>query len=87
MKKTAWYPGTVKPVRIGFYERIYCTPILSFWDGRRWMLSAASRGPIAGEFRASIFQTLQWRGLQMPSGGDYFSEMGERDRQALEDCA
>ena len=59
MKTTPWYPGTVKPVRVGFYEREYPSGEViwqCFWNGRIWI------NPWNPP-QHSEFQNLQWRGL------------------------
>ena len=73
MKRTGWYNGTQKPVRVGVYERDYGTLLLTFnyfayWDGKRWYCSMYSaRG--AYEARTLQFdwpsehQKLPWRGV------------------------
>lgn len=72
MKLTPWYPGDVKPVRVGVYERLY-------YDGERTCFSrfdgASWRAGWAGIYRAqddwwprSSYQDLPWRGLASPDG-------------------
>lgn len=63
MKLTPWFDGSVKPVRVGWYERAYgngnfpCT-----WDGKKWRIDGAR-----SEY--SMAQKLPWRGLaQQPKG-------------------
>lgn len=41
MKKTAWFPGNVKPVHVGLYEQkhysVDCIEMY-YWDGTSWYL-------------------------------------------------
>ena len=73
MKRTKWYDGEQKPVRVGVYERDYSTLLLSFnyyayWDGKRWY-SATSTARGAEAMRLllcdwpSDHQKLPWRGV------------------------
>ena len=55
-KVTPWYPGTMKPVHIGPYERRYSGHSLTYkctWTGIEWFFMG----------RRSIYQALQWRGI------------------------
>ena len=58
MKLTPWYPGTVKPVRKGWYQRKYrhFGPSMCYWDGKKFS---------ALEYRHdySFTQNLPWRGV------------------------
>ena len=39
MKRTPWFPVSVKPVRVGWYEARYWPMrkvLLMYWDGRGW---------------------------------------------------
>ncbi|KVD68031.1 hypothetical protein WI86_19540 [Burkholderia ubonensis] len=56
MEKTPWYPGDIKPVRKGWYERDYEAGdvYLDLWDGACW------RKPNGDRMHA---QDRQWRGL------------------------
>ena len=59
MKRTPWYPGSVKPVRNGHYEtrtsKYSVTAWLDTWDGKEWR----------DEDGIPINQSAvyQWRGL------------------------
>lgn len=70
MKKTPWFDGSVKPVRVGVYERTFGSGETHFskWDGKRWNqfgnLLYASR-----QMNASGWQNLPWRGLTKPPKG------------------
>lgn len=61
-KRTPWYPGDVKPVRRGWYERFYSqSPELIqrwFWNGRLWMYTTFN-----GQFVTAVYQDRPWRGL------------------------
>jgi hypothetical protein len=68
MKLTEWFPGDVKPVRPGVYEREFGggSPNgygFSRWTGSRW----AWRGRTPEEAAASKFlsqnERIRWRGL------------------------
>jgi len=68
MKRTAWYPASVKPVRVGWYE--YWIPyldtdwVMAFWTGETWL----ERVP--GRESPQPLEPLpdgQWRGLAQPS--------------------
>ena len=63
MKRTEWYPASVKPVREGEYEVRYRVDGIIFrrlWKDGRWQLPCGSPG---------MFGALddQWRGLAQPS--------------------
>jgi hypothetical protein len=68
MKLTPWFPGTVKPVRVGVYERQYSlmwsTRLYCYWNGIRWSPVATSIQE-AEELKpfASASQDLPWRGV------------------------
>lgn len=55
--KTPWYPGSIKPVRVGSYERLYSMPgFRDWWTGTHWVMWDAE-GPKA------MTQDRPWRGL------------------------
>lgn len=57
MTKTNWYPGHVKPFRIGLYERDYSgKPSLSYWNGRFWFYDEEKT-------TICMIQHREWRGL------------------------
>lgn len=70
MKTTDWFPGSVKPVRAGLYERLVCGEACwAVFDGAVWYLSSPTQQE-ALEFAAdkkdgvSDQQTrFQWRGI------------------------
>lgn len=67
-ERTNWYPGTVKPKRIGLYERnikFWHTKIRwSFWNGRFWGGWAGSKAfAVANQNYRSTTQEAPWRGL------------------------
>jgi hypothetical protein len=74
-KRTPWFPGTVKPVHVGVYERkgLPSWDRYSHWGGKRWGCSdispdAAVRS--AKQIGSSCFQDREWRGLaEKPEGG------------------
>jgi hypothetical protein len=66
MKLTPWFPGTVKPVRVGVYERIYDAGSFLYcsWNGEYW--GPWARTPEEARKRrleASLYQDLPWRGV------------------------
>ncbi|TXD58891.1 hypothetical protein FUT88_13535 [Ralstonia sp. TCR112] len=64
-KLTEWFPGELKPVRPGLYERKYLQVTggfrawLEWFDGKEWH----HRKPEAGDDLACLNQERQWRGL------------------------
>lgn len=36
LKLTDWYPGSIKPVRKGFYQCACCKKYFN-WDGKNWL--------------------------------------------------
>ena len=63
MKKTAWYPKNIKPVRTGWYEVQGCSWYIvctgrHYWDGERWAFLGSSI-PVPA---------LPWRGLTTRGG-------------------
>lgn len=66
MKKTGWYPTTVKPVNSGVYEtRMGLSGrAFQYWNGRRWGLgSFTPKSAFAHKEIESAFQDVTWRGL------------------------
>ena len=73
MKTTPWFPGDVKPVRAGVYERPHPdsqVPVFSYWNGSFWCAYSPS---IEHAVRCglncigSLSQDLEWRGLAEPT--------------------
>lgn len=68
MKLTEWFPGDVKPVRVGVYERSWENgekfdyPYY-FWDGKQWRGQGVSREDEMIRNTVSVFQNNPWRGL------------------------
>ena len=68
MKLTPWYPGTVKPVRDGVYERKFplknSVGFTRFANGR-WYLSwdTLDRALRDDESVEGIWQDIKWRGV------------------------
>ena len=63
MKLTPWFDGSVKPVRVGWYERKWPHGWTEYghWDGFAWVYPEGN-----GKFWS---QHLPWRGLaQQPKG-------------------
>ncbi len=67
MKKTEWYPGDMKPVRDGVYERDLGPPnfpCFAKFSARRWYYSAGSIKMAAESTLVSDHQNESgWRGL------------------------
>jgi hypothetical protein len=69
MKLTEWFPGDVKPVRRGVYERDFGDGThltfsgFSRWTGSRWAWRGATPDEAASEKAMSINYGLRWRGL------------------------
>lgn len=66
MKMTPWFPGDVKPVRVGVYQRHYSFENDRFchWNGLFWSNNGRTVD-IADQFSEveSRVQDLPWRGL------------------------
>lgn len=65
MKLTDWFPGDIKPIRVGIYERRYSESInFSKWNGEYWSFGYYSVD-LANErgHYLSQYQNLPWRGL------------------------
>lgn len=61
---TPWFPGDVKPVRVGVYERALCATPWSCWDGVHWMLPGRTPDEAMKHYdRPSASQEKPWRGL------------------------
>lgn len=55
---TPWFPASVKPVRVGWYEtKVVGTygPAMSHWDGLLWYVVEGSL--------VCFYQDRKWRGL------------------------
>lgn len=66
-KLTPWFPGNVKPVRKGVYQRrAGFLGSYSYWNGRFWCLGdntpLAAKDSVAISY-ASEAQSALWRGL------------------------
>jgi hypothetical protein len=75
MKKTPWFPGHVKPARVGVYERNGPAGTHSYWTGKFWMLGAWGADAAADWDEwplnaplSSGWQDLPWRGLTTKDG-------------------
>jgi len=62
MKKTPWFPASVKPVREGWYETTcsYCGS--HYWDGKEWKYDScyASMTPVPQPLQ----NYYKWRGIR-----------------------
>ena len=67
MKKTDWFPGDVKPVRVGVYEQKNPIGQLGYqrWDGSSWYFwcSTVFKAQLATMKAGDSFQNDPWRGL------------------------
>ncbi len=73
-KKTRWFPGSVKPARVGVYQQKNPHGIIGYqrWDGAFWYCWAPSVDAAARSMcrAANSFQRDPWRGLASdPKGG------------------
>lgn len=66
MKLTRWFPGNIKPIRIGIYQRQYPTGIYYCrWNGENWGLGYANIATAkAQSFYKSNLQEFRWRGVR-----------------------
>ena len=67
MKLTPWFPGDVKPVHIGVYERrLKFRPgvYYSQWDGEKWYYLRDTVDKAAIQSVYSAHQNLPWRGVE-----------------------
>lgn len=67
-QKTPWYPGSVKPVRVGLYERDYGDPedmdlIPDIWTGEVWLYGGTDGGCLG----MAADQNRPWRGAAAPT--------------------
>lgn len=64
-KLTPWFPGDVKPVRMGAYMRKYEDGMTVYckWNGLCWLCAASTARNAANETVPSGWQSLPWRGL------------------------
>ena len=68
MVKTRWYPGSIKPVRKGWYERqgsrAFDVNIISYWNGHKWIQGWFVGCPVPSVHKGptSTRQDLKWRG-------------------------
>ncbi len=68
MKLTPWYPGDVKPVREGVYERDYINAspgkFYCYWNGKYWgSFYTVPSGAVRYRDIKSAAQNLPWRGV------------------------
>ena len=82
MSLTPWFPGDVKPVHIGVYQRDFGglgNRKYAYWDGEHWSWSE-STPELAAKWGASKWRTnigafsslqsnpvIRWRGLAKPA--------------------
>lgn len=70
MKKTAWFPGDVKPKRKGIYQRRYGNGALAYskWNGDCWLSGVFNICDVSTTKTQSWLQSLEWRGLTTRGG-------------------
>ena len=61
-KLTPWIDGSVKPTRVGVYERM-SPGWYGKWDGRAWMRGDTRKRVAAASSLRSDYQNHHWRGL------------------------
>ena len=67
MKLTQWFPGDVKPVHVGVYERrlkFKTNVYYSRWDGENWLFMCGTVDKAAHQIFDSGYQSLPWRGVK-----------------------
>ena len=66
MKRTPWFPASVKPVHVGWYEASIgnCMVRRRYFDGNRWRFGGKV-GVISDLFES--YSGSQWRGLTEPA--------------------
>lgn len=66
MKRTPWFPVSVKPVRVGWYETRICQAftVQRWFDGNNFRYSVG--GSVCGVFQLPE-GSGQWRGLTEPA--------------------
>lgn len=65
MKLTLWFPGHVKPVREGVYERrIGNNSVYSLWDGVWWRTCKNNPHEAACQASISWWPDAPWRGVE-----------------------
>ena len=72
MKKTPWYPISIKPVRVGVYEVENANPNnkFSYWNGKCFECCTAVPKIPENRYRSQDMQwsKAQWRGLTTENG-------------------
>lgn len=69
MQTTDWFPGSLKPVRSGIYERkeeCLCCASAIHWNGTRFY-RANFNGEVVGYISDTDQQRVVWRGLTEPA--------------------
>lgn len=71
LKRTGWYSGHQKPVRVGVYERNYGTKVTNYcwWDGKVFGCAVIGFSAYVNyqQYGASLAQNLEWRGITKES--------------------
>lgn len=65
MRRTKWYDGAIKPVRVGLYERRLNRLVSwSYWNGKYWgLLNSSAKFAVSMKLTRSVYKNLQWRGV------------------------
>jgi hypothetical protein len=68
MKRTKWFPASIKPVRKGVYERKYYWGVdYAYWNGSDWCASGETPGAAYCWRHLLSDFFLPWRGLTEPA--------------------
>lgn len=66
MNFTRWFPGYIKPTRVGVYQLqpFFGKYLYSHWNGSYWcMFGKTISDAIRMKNAKAFFQTYQWRGI------------------------
>ena len=68
MRRTKWYPGTIKPVREGWYERDYSSTLIDGIHKDLWQQFKPGDGywfvdEPEGQINDAFYENLPWRGI------------------------
>jgi hypothetical protein len=68
MKRTKWFPASIKPVRKGVYERKYDWGVdYAYWNGWDWGVVGKTPGEAHDRRRLLSDFLIPWRGLTEPA--------------------
>ena len=66
MTRTPWFPGTVKPVRVGLYEARFLGSgviYVDWWNGEQWCNAQTHKPWPEGSVGEDQWRNGEWRGL------------------------